>query len=118
MFGMTFLVCDPVPSPLRLLSILTGNYTGKELWCGQIPFPSQKDAEVIIMLSKQQLFDYSGLTAERPEFMVFKERVLSICSLCWIMDPVNRPSMGTIEAIMRCVYIDGICPLHLISNLF
>lgn len=103
MFGMTFLVCDPVPSPLRLLSILTGNYTGKELWCGQIPFSSQKDAEVIIMLSKQQLFDYSGLTAERPEFMVFKERVLSICSLCWIIDPVNRPTMGTTAAIMRCV---------------
>lgn len=69
------------------------------------------------MLSKQQLFDYSDLTADRTDFMVIKERVISICSLCWIIDPVDRPLMKTIAALMRCVYLDGICPLHLISIL-
>ena len=45
--------------------------------------------------------DFSDVEALREGFRRHKERVLSICALCWIMDPANRATMDTIAAVMR-----------------
>lgn len=73
----------------------------KELWSGQIPFLGKGDPEVMIMLSKCELPDFSNIDAKRPNFKACKERVHSVCTLCWVIDPTNRPSMVTIAALMR-----------------
>lgn len=81
-------------------------YTGsriKELWSGQIPFSSLNEIQVTMMLYRKELPDFSALLPERTDFKACKERVFSICSLCWILDPENRPSMKTIAALMKYV---------------
>lgn len=86
-----------------MYSMLIQNHLLKELWSGLIPFSSFSEAEVIFMLFNQKLPDVNGITAKRSEFRLLKERVLSICSLCWTINPIIRPSMETIATLLRCV---------------
>jgi len=79
MFGMTFL----------------------ELWSGKIPFLNKREIEVIRMLLNHELPDVACITANRPDFDAYKERVLSICSLCWGIDPTVRPTMDTVAGLIR-----------------
>lgn len=75
----------------------------KELWSGQIPYsnPGRREVDVIRMLLNCELPDVASMTANRPDFDAYKERVLSICALCWTIDPSVRPTMDTIAALIR-----------------
>ena len=46
-------------------------------------------------------FNFNDIEALRDDFKRFKERILSICVLCWTIDPANRPTMEFIAAMMR-----------------
>lgn len=73
----------------------------KELWSGQIPYSNKREVDVIRMLLNCELPNVASITAKRPDFDAYKERVLSVCSLCWTIDPSVRPTMDTIAALIR-----------------
>ena len=59
------------------------------------------DPEVVFMLHSKIKPDFNDIESLRDDFKRLKERILSICVLCWTIDPANRPTMDFIAAMMR-----------------